>query len=208
MIEIKREIIQEEGVPVSIFDKDMGFVEDTIALIGKATKQFASEISLESHRQGQFLPEVGVRNGLIIRNKVTNEDYIVIANYPEVIEQQVCTIITRMIVCNSKIRVGRLIEDADERGKITKGFKELYTNLSVYAEPLDSEVKQADPGKVPKSSYRIYAPDITVDIEDQILVDIGGQMMPFKLVGYDYLSFKGLTILDVTTETRREKWLD
>jgi hypothetical protein len=203
MIEIKREIILEEGVPVSVYERDTKLVEETMALIGKATRQFASEISLESHRQGQFLPEVGIRNGLIIKNKVVDEDYIVVANYPEVIDQQLCTTIARMIVCNSKMTIGRLVEDADHRGKIIREFKEIYSNLSIYAEPLESEVRQMDPGKAPKSRYKIYAPSISLDIEDQIQIDVGGVMMPFKLTGYDYLTFKGLTLLEVVTETRR-----
>lgn len=203
MIEIKREIIQEEGIPVSILDKDTVLVEETMALIGKATRQFASEVSLESHRQGQFLPEVGVKNGLIVRNKVVDEDYIVVANYPEIIDQQLCTTIARMIVCNSKMTIGRLVEDADDRGKITRTFEEVYKDISIYAEPLDSEVKQVEPGKAPKARYKIYAPSISLDIEDQIQIDVGGVMMPFKLTGYDYLTFKGLTILEAVTETRR-----
>lgn len=203
MIEIKREIILEEGVPVSIFDREMESLGDTTALIGKATKQFASEISLESHRQGQFLPEIELKNGLVVRNNVTNEDYIVVASYPEVIERQLCATIARMIVCNSKMTVGRLVEDADDRGKITREFREIYSNLSIYAEPLESEVRQTDPGKAPKSRYKIYAPSIELDIEDQIQIDVGGVMMPFKLIGYDYLTFRGLTLLEVVTETRR-----
>ena len=203
MIEIKREIILEEGVPVSILDKDTVLVEETIVLIGKATRQFASEVSLESHRQGQFLPDIGLTNGLIVRNKVVNEDYIVVANYPEIIDRQLCTIIARMIVCNSKMTIGRLVEDADDRGKITREFREIYSNLSIYAEPLESEVRQTEPGKAPKSRYKIYAPSIELDIEDQIQIDVGGVMMPFKLIGYDYLTFRGLTLLEVVTETRR-----
>jgi len=203
MIEVKREIILEEGVPVSVHDGDGILVEETRALIGKATRQFASEVSLESHRQGQFLPDIGLTNGLIVRNKVVNEDYIVVANYPEIIDQQLCTTIARMIVCNSKMTIGRLVEDADDRGKITRTFNEVYKDLSIYAEPLDSEVKQAEPGKAPKTWYKIYAPSISLDIEDQIQIDVGGVMMPFKLIGYDYLTFKGLTLLEVVTETRR-----
>ena len=202
MIETKREIILEEGVPVTIYDKGEE-LKETIALIGKATRQFASEISLESHRQGQFLPTTEIRNGLIVKNKIAGEDYIVVANYPEVIDSQLCTIIARMIVCNSKMTVGRLVEDADHRGKIIREFKEIYSNLSIYAEPLESEVRQMDPGKAPKSRYKIYAPSIELDIEDQIQIDVGGMMMPFKLIGYDYLTFKGLTLLEVVTETRR-----
>ena len=176
MIEVKREIIQEEGIPVEVYDKDMNLLIETTALIGKATRQFFSEISLESHRQGQFFPELNIKNGLIVRNKITAEDYIIVANYPEVIEQQKCTIITRMIVCNSKLTVKRLVEDADKFGNIRREFKEIYKDLSIYVEPVANTVTQTDPGKFPETQYKLFAPNITLDIEDQVAVDVGGVM--------------------------------
>lgn len=203
MVETKREIILEEGVPVSILDREMNLIKDTTALIGKATRQFFSEISLESHRQGQFFPELNIGNGSIIRNNVTEEDYIVVANYPEIIEQQKCTTIVRMIVCNSKLTIKRLVEDADRFGNIKRSFEEVYSGLSIYAEPLESEIVQKDPGKTFEVRYTIYTPYVEVDEEDQIQIEVGNGMKPFKLVGYDYLSFKGLTILEVVSETRR-----
>ena len=203
MIEIKRDIIQEEGVPVSILNKDMDLIEDTVALIGRATKQFVGEISLESHRQGQFLPELDIRNGLIVRNEIANEDYIIVANYPEILERQKCVTIARMLVCNSKMTVRRLVEDADIHGNIKREFKDIYKDLSIYVEALGSEVKQTNPGKFPQMKCNIFAPDVVLDIEDQIQVEMGGGMAPFKLEGYDYLTFKGLTLIEVITETRR-----
>ena len=204
MIETKREIILEEGIPVEIFNKDGESLFETTALIGKATRQFFSEISLESHRQGQFLPELDIHNGLIVENKVTNDDYIIVANYPEIIERQKCTIITRMIVCNSQITVSRLVRTADKFGNIKKDFEDVYKDLSVYAEPIDSEVKQTDPGKLYKTKYNIYAPNLAIDIEDRLELEVGGEKKAFKLDGYDSLTFKGLTIIEVTTDTRRE----
>lgn len=203
MIETKREIILEEGVPVEIFDKDMDLLNETIALIGKATRQFFSEISLESHRQGQFFPELDIRNGLIVRNGITNENYIVVANYPEVVEQQMCTTITRMIVCNSKLTVKRMVETADRFGNIKREFEEVYSDLSIYAETLESEVVQKDPGKALEVRYKIFAPGIEIKVEDQIQINVGGKEILFKLMGYDPLSFEGLTLLEVVSETRR-----
>lgn len=203
MIETKREIISEEGVPVEIFNKSMDLIDETIALIGKATRQFFSEVSLKSHRQGQFFPEINIKNGLIVKNGVTDEDYIIVANYPEVIEQQMCATITRMIVCNSKLTIKRMVETADRFGNIKREFEEVYSNLSVYAEHIESEVTQKDPGKSPKDRYKIFAPDIEIGIEDQIQIEVGGKEVSFKLMGYDLLSFKGLTILEVVSETRR-----
>lgn len=202
MIDTKREIILEEGIPVKVYDKE-DLLCETVALVGKATKQFASEVSLESHRQGQFLPEVEIRNGLTIKNEIAGEDYLIIANYTEVIDRQLCATITRMVVCNSKMTVRRMVEEADDRGKITKSFKEIYSNLSVYVEPIDSDIKQLEPGKAPIFIYKVYAPNILLDIEDQILIDVNGVKTPFKLTGYDYLTFPGLTILGIITETRR-----
>lgn len=202
MIETKREIILEEGVPVSVFDKENKLF-DTTALIGKATRQFFSEISLESHRQGQFLPQLDIHNGLIVKNRIIDSDYIIVASYPEIIDQQKCTIITRMIVCNSKITVGRQIEIADDFGNIKKGFENVCKDLSVYAEPIDSSVKQVDPGKLYEVEYKIFAPNIQLGIEDRLEIDVGGKMKPFKITGYDYLTFKGLTVIDVVTDTRR-----
>lgn len=202
MIETKRGIILEEGVPVSVFDKEEKLF-DTTALIGKATRQFFSEISLESHRQGQFLPQLDIHNGLIIKNKVIDNDYIIVASYPEVINQQKCTTITRMIVCNSKITIGRQTEIADDFGNIKKGFKSVCKDLSVYVETIDSEVKQVDPGKLHEVEYKIFAPNIPLEIEDRLEIDVGGEMRPFKITGYNYLMFKGLTVIDAVTDTRR-----
>ena len=203
MIEIKRDIIQEEGVPVSILNKDMDLIEDTVALIGRATKQFVGEISLESHRQGQFLPELDIRNGLIVRNEIANEDYIIVANYPEILERQKCVTIARMLVCNSKMTVRRLVEDADIHGNIKREFKDIYKDLSIYAETLESKVTQKDPGKIMEVSYKIFAPGIEIETEDQIQIVVGGKEIPFKLTGYDPLTFGGLTLIEVVSETRR-----
>ncbi|NMA86024.1 MAG: hypothetical protein GX968_01725 [Tissierellia bacterium] len=203
MVETKREIILEEGIPVEVFDKDMNLLEDTIALVGKATRQFFSEISLESHRQGQFFPELNIGNGLIVRNGVTDEDYIVVANYPEVIDRQMCTTIARMIVCNSKLTIKRMVETADRFGNIKREFKEVYKDLSIYAETLESKVTQKDPGKIMEVSYKIFAPGIEIETEDQIQIVVGGKEIPFKLTGYDPLTFGGLTLIEVVSETRR-----
>ena len=202
MIEVKRELILEEGVPVSVFDRGE-WLFDTTALIGKATRQFFNEISLESHRQGQFLPELDIHNGLIIKNNVTLDDYIIIASYPEVIEQQKCATIARMIVCNSKITVKQLVEDADKYGNIKRRFEPVWENVSVYAEPLDSEVKQTDPGKFYMISYKIYAPSMTLSIEDQIELEVNNKKVSFKLNGIDDMTFRDLTLLELSTDMRR-----
>ena len=54
MIDVKREIILEEGVPVEIYDAEMNLLDETTALIRRATRQFFSEISLESHPRTVF----------------------------------------------------------------------------------------------------------------------------------------------------------
>lgn len=203
MIETKREIILEEGVPVKVYKPNYEVVTETIALIGKATRQVFSEVSLESHRQGQFFPELPITNGLLVENLVTNEVYIIIANYPEVMEQQKCTTITRMILCNSNITVSGLVETADRFGNIKKEFKPIYKDLAVYVDTIDGDVEQTDAGKFPKKACKIYAPNIHLNIVDRLEVDVGGEKELFKIASSDPLKFRGITIIDAVTDTRR-----
>lgn len=205
MIETKRAIILEEGTNVRVFNPlNTELTYETIALVGKSTKQFFSEVSLESHRQLQFIPEDSIGNGYNVENLITGDEYIIVANYPEVIYNEICATVTRAIVCNTKMYVIRLVEDADRFGNITKKPKEVYSGLSVYAEAVDSKVIDTDPGKFLEVKYNIFAPNIDVEITDRVELLIKGERVQFKLTGKDYTTYRGLTLLNLTSETRRD----
>lgn len=203
MIETKRAIILEEGTFVSVHNH-LNPMEDyeTTALVGKSTKQFFSEVSLESHRQLQFIPEDIVENGYTVKNLITEDTYIIVAKYPEIIYNQKCATVTRAIVCNSKLHLSRLVETADKYGNIIKKFDYVYSGLDIYAEAIDSKVIAAKPGEFNEVRYTVFAPDIEVEITDRIEIEVRGKKVPFKLTGKDYTTFEGLTLLDLVSETR------
>ena len=202
---MKKAIILEEGTRVTIRNPlNSDEPKITTALVGKSTKQFFSEVSLESHRQIQFIPEDVVKNGYVVGNLVTGDTYIIVANYPEVIYNEICATITRAIVCNSKIFVGRLVETADKFGNRKREFQDVYSNIDIYAEAIDSKVVSAKPGEFEEVRYKVFSPSIQLEITDRIEILINGERVPFKLTGKDYTTFRGLTVLDITSDTRRD----
>ena len=201
MKEDKIAIIKEEGGPVSVMLKSE-ILYDTTALIGKATRQFFSELSLEAHRQIQFLPYVEIRNGMTVRSKLIDTDYIIIAKYPEVLENQVAATVTRAIVCNNKMTVSSLQETADRFGNVSRSLVNKLEDVSVYVESLGSESQQKSHGLFHDFQYRISSPYFKLDTQDTITLNVGGVGREFKVLGYDVVSFDGLIIIDVSTETR------
>lgn len=216
MINTKRSIILEEGTKVSTYnvleepnigdDGELVEVEpeETIALVGKSTKQFFSEVSLESHRQLQFVPEVKIDNGYNVKNLITDETYIIVAKYPEIIYNEKCATVTRAILCNAKIYISRLVETADRFGNITKEFKDIYPELDVHVEILDSKLITANPGQYTEAKYKVFSPGVDVFDTDRIEILERGKRVPFKLTGRDYTTFKGLTVMELISETRRD----
>jgi len=203
MVEDKRDIIIEEGVPVKVKDSLNNVLYDSSALISRATKQFYAEVSLESHRMGQFLPEVRVGNGMIIENMVSDEVCIVVANYPEIINKQLCANIARMIVCNSTLVIKEFKEEADKYGNIKKTPIDKYPPLPVYAFMLDSTLESKSPGLFHEVIYKIYCPYIDVTVEDTVFLEEVNGFTNYRVIGINNLTFKGMTVLEVVTETRR-----
>lgn len=203
MIEEKRAIIEEEGLPVTVYDPHNDIEFQTTALLGKATRQFFSEISLESHRQAQFLPELPIKNGLTVVNNITNEKYLIVASYNEIIDSMKCSTVVRMILCNTVMSVFTMTEDADERGNIKKVPMIKYSDVNVYAEALGGDLKEKSPGIQYESKFKVYSPNIKIDYTDSIALMLDGENVLFKLTGKDTLTFKGVAMIDIVSETRR-----
>lgn len=122
----KRQLILDEGVPVEVHDHIGTLLHTTKALIGKATRQSMSEVSHEAHRKAHFIPELNIRNGLIVTNTVTQDKYLTLANMVEVYGTELVSTISRMVETNSSITVTGYVETADENGDITRGIKLRY----------------------------------------------------------------------------------
>lgn len=203
MIEIKREIILEEGTPVEVKDATGTILHETTALIGKATKNGFPELSIEYHRLGQFVPEIDLSNGAIISNLVVNRAYLVMATFDEVIEAQKCATIARMVECNGEITISSMEETADEFGNVTKTPVSKVENLSVFVEAVRNRLEQKDPGLHASEEYKIYAPVFDVTVLDTVTLAINGRSTKFKVEGVDFASFRGVVIIELRTETRR-----
>lgn len=201
MIDEKRLIILDEGVPVEVTDV-LGSTVTTKALIGKATKQFFTEIAFEYHRVGIFVPELNVTNGCRILNTVTGESYLTLANMEEIIRGQKASTVARMVECNTSINVKTLGETADEFGNITNEDIVKYSDLKAYVEKVRDELKQYDAGLQPEAKYYLYAPAVEINILDKIEMNINGKVLPLKVDAVDYISFPGNVIVTVCTETR------
>lgn len=203
MKDVKRQIILDEGTPVELIDSTGAVVETTKALVGRATKTSQAEISLEAHRQGQFIPEVSVSNGHLVRNIPTDTYYLILASLDEVAQGEKIATITRMVECNSALTLERIEETADDNGNIKKATVTVADNLRVYVESGRAVLEQKMPGLQPDVEYRVYAPLLDVKLLDKISLLINGKSVPFKVDATDYISFEGVVIIDVRTETRK-----
>lgn len=203
MIEEKRQIILDMGVPVQVKQTDGTLLHETKSLIGKATKQFFSEISLEYHRKGIFVPEVTVSNGVFVDNMVTNETYLVVATMPELIMSEVGSTIARLIECNSKVTIKGISETADQYGNITTEPVTKADLMPVHVEAITAELRQYDPGLHPNVQYRIYSPSIDLDVLDTVSLSVNGKTQKFKVEALDYISFQGIVLIDIASETRK-----
>jgi hypothetical protein len=198
----KQAIVRREGVPVDIVDTD-GVVASTRALIGRASKQFNSTLSLEHFRRGYFLPEVPVDNGYVCHNIPANEDYILVAVYPEMIRGKVATNASHMMVCNSTLDImGDDIETADDRGNITKEPQVKYSQLKCHTQVNSPDLKLYDTGLHPDTEYVIFAPGVQIAELDRIILTNGIQTLPLKVIQPDYISYPGVVVLQVKSETR------
>lgn len=206
MKDAKKAIILQEGVPVEVKDISLAtpIVIETKALLGKATKQFFSEISLEYHRKGQFIPELNINNGMIVSNIVTDEHYLIMANYKEFFQNQHISTITRMIECNSVATIEGIQKTADDFGNIRKGTVIKVKDLQVHVEAVSAELIQYNPGLHEEVEYRIYATAINdINVLDKVILDINGIKKEFKIKSLDFISFRGIVIIGVSSETRK-----
>lgn len=203
MKDVKRQIILDEGSPVEVIDSTGVVVETTKALLGRANKVSYAEISLEAHRQGQFVPEITVHNGNLVRNAITDTHYLVLASMDEIVQSDKIATICRMLECNSSITLERIEETADENGNIKKSLVLVADELSVYVESGRAVIEQKNMGLLPEVEFRIYAPLIDVKLLDKISLTINGKKSPFKVDALDFVSFEGCVMIDVCTETRK-----
>lgn len=198
----KRDIILDHGVPVLVYDPLGEDKLETRALLGKATKQFFSDISLEYHRTAQFLPELPIRNGLLIQNLVNEETYLILASFSEVVEEVKLATVIRSVQCNSSISIKEIRRVADLYGNVTSKEVAVLEDVPVFVESLRTGLEQYDAGMFPNNMYRIYAPSIPSKLLDRIYIRVVDEEIPLKVMHVDRLKFRGVTILDVSTETR------
>jgi hypothetical protein len=201
--EEKRQIILSEGTDVEVFDSTGNLLFQTKALIGKATKQFMSEISLEYHRKAQFIPELDIPNGVTVRNTATGETYLAIANMVETYGGEKLSTILRLVETNATITVTGLAETADEYGNISTSQVTKAQDMPVHIESSNAELRQYQPGLHEKAEYLIYMPAIDIQLLDKVTVNAGGRILKLKVEHVDYLSFVGIAVLSVCTETRK-----
>jgi uncharacterized Zn-binding protein involved in type VI secretion len=203
MIEIKQALIVSEGVPVTVTAID-GTVTDTNALIGRGSRTAnSSAVTLESNRKGQFLPSVTVGGGSIVNVPTSGEDCIIVAAMKEVIQGQLAAIVTHMYVCNARVTVSGVEETADENGNRTKTPVVKASDLQSFIETLTAELRQYDPGLHSDAEYRIYCPSVDITLLDKITVIMNGRSVPLKVVATDYLSYEGVVVIQVCSETRK-----
>ncbi len=202
MLEDKKQIILDEGLPIEVQNYDGTIICETRALFGRASTQ-NFETRLEHFRRMQFLPEVPVKNGNIIKNIMSGEYYLMVASMHEVIYEYNVAISAIVIACNATVKVEGIKEVGDSKGNIVKTPDLRVDNLKAYIVPCVSELKQYDPGLHPDADFRIYVPDCVFKILDTVTTVINDNIIKLKVVAVDYLSFPGVAILDVKTETRK-----
>lgn len=203
MIEDKIELITEYGVPVEIRDSNLDMMDETIALIGKASTGNITETSLEYHRIGQFIPGTNVEVGNLVENKITNATYIVLAHMPEVIDNEICAIVTRFAECNSTMSVYNFMEDADENGNIFNSRVDKFVHLPIYIKSTALDLRGTDLGAMPTANITIVAPSVDMDVLDTLEVDLVNRVQKLKIESLDYISYRGLCIITASIDTRK-----
>jgi hypothetical protein len=202
MIEEKRDIILTEGVPVDIVDFD-GTVTPTLAIIGRASRQSSAVITLEAHRRGIFLPEIDLRSGSVVISTVTNERYLAVGLMKEQIGTEIASIISHMMLCNTKMSLSTLAQTVNSRGDVVKGDVAKYTDLDVFTQAISSELRQQNAGLLHDAEYLIYAPEIEASLLDKLTLTVGTRKTPLKVVNVDYVTYPGITLVQACSETRK-----
>jgi len=202
MIETKRKIILSEGVPVSITDRT-GNVVDTKALIGRANKQFDNTVSLETHRRGQFLPDVVVDSGFIVANSTSLEEYLTIAVYPEVVRGQLVSRVSHMFVCNCTVDIRGIVETATPSGQIKRQDVVKMAGQKAYVQALSGDLKQYEAGLHEDAEYRVFAPVTDVSLLDKLIIHFDSFVIPLKIVHLNFLTYSGIVVIQACSETRK-----
>lgn len=202
MIDDKRDIIISEGVSVEVYGVD--YAVSTIAIIGRASTSTATLIALESHRRANFLPEVPLPCGSTVYNNVTNERYVIISTFDEVLEGEKAATVCIMYLCNAALTVSSIVEDADEDGNITQVEIIKYGDVPVHIAQVNADLRQMDPGLSPDAEYVIYMTGYDLDILDKFVVKKGSRELPLKVLSCDYFVFDGAVQIQAATETRRQ----
>jgi hypothetical protein len=198
----KQKIIRQKGSNVLIHTLDE-FPIETKSLIGRASTQFNSTLSLEAHRRGHFLPNINIQNGYLVEDILKKETYLCLANYSEIIDGSITSTVSHMAVCNGLITVVRKVETVDDRGKITKIDTEIVKDLKIYLESKKQELKQYDAGLYPNFDYIIHAPYFDISLLDSIEVNNGVQIIKLKVESFDAITYPGALVILASSETRR-----
>lgn len=196
----KQSIIESEGVNVNIYDIT-SLLTSSKALIGRSNRTGNVMLPLEAYRKGIFLPQSNIKNGNIVRNLVTDEAYIVVSSFNEIIDNHLCAINTMMIKCNVVIDiVGDGEETADDVGNIYKTKITKASDLNAYLEINNLNLTQYKEGLYPNNKYNLYIPSLNISLLDQIVVKSLQNNLILKIVGIDNLSYENLIVLTVTSD--------
>lgn len=198
----KRSLILSYGNAVEVYGSQGQLLHTTKALIGKATRTAMSEFAHEYHRKALFVPELDIPNGVIVADLTTKSKYIGVATLDEVYMSEKLSTILRLIECNGEVTITGLEETADENGDVITAPVVKVQNKPVHILPMSAELLQFMPGLHPNAEYIIYMSAAEVSLLDKVTVKSGGREVKLKIEYIDYLSFEGVALLHVCTETR------
>jgi hypothetical protein len=198
----KSRLILHEGSPVRVTSARSGEVTETTALVGRATKQFDNTISLETNRRGHFLPQIQIENGDSVVHLVTGDNYLVIATMSEVMKATVVANIGHLYICNCSVSVLGVQESADNNGNRINMPVQKVEGQRAYIQTLNAQLKQYDVGLHPDAEYKLFLPRAPIDLMDRVMVTEDEVTIDMKVVATDFLSYKGLVVVQVKTETR------
>lgn len=203
MVEDKIGLILDYGVPTILRDRRGVIVSETNTLIGKATKSTLTEISLEYHRMCQFVPTTPLTNGMHIENKVTGETYLSVAQMKEVVDGEVCALISRAVICNNVMSVYKFAESADANGDWKRGRVDKHINVPIHISKSVYSLEMTQIGALVQSEFQILAPSVDIDTLDSIDLIVLGKPVKYKIVTVDYVTYPDLCVISVNMDTRR-----
>lgn len=201
MVNQKQKIIKSRGSDIILTDLN-GDSFPARALIGRASEQFNNMLSLEAHRRAHFLPNTKVDSGYIVYDVTLQKQYICISTYRELIANKVSSVASHMLVCNSELTVGREEETADDRGRREKTSEVIKDHVKISLQINSQDLRLYLTGNHPDSEFIAFAQDFDVRLLDKIIVNNGLQSIPLRLVSFDRISYPGLVLLYLSSETR------